>query len=162
MRGRSDFSWSKPSRRSGAVIFPGMIEPLPKIVVIIDTSGSIQKEELSAYVGQVDAILKQMGVSWLQVISVDAEVQVSKPVRFAREVISKKMLVGGGGTDMCLGIEEAEKMKADICVVLTDGFSPWPENPPRVKTFVYLSSKRGLCYVPDFLPTFVGEVPLDS
>jgi len=52
----------------------------------------------------------------------------------------EKILAGGGGTDMGIGIDAAMKLKQkpDIIIVLTDGQTPWPNRPPKAKTIIGL------------------------
>jgi len=50
-------------------------------------------------------------------------------LRSARQV----ELIGAGGTDMGAGIAAAAALRprSAVTVVLTDGFTPWPDEPPR-------------------------------
>lgn len=56
-----------------------------------------------------------------------------------------------GGTDMREGIARAEANGVDLCIVLTDGETPWPERPPRVPLLLVLTGEP-LMPLPPWLP----------
>ena len=70
------------------------------------------------------------------VLSCDAAVGVVRRVARAEEL----ELVGGGGTDMRVGITTAleQRIKPHVIVVLTDGCTPWPEAPPPARVIAGL------------------------
>lgn len=107
-------------------ILPGGRDGLPRIALVVDTSGSMGDRELEQALAEVRRILALVGT--LTVYSVDAAVQAVQTVRDVRQV----RLKGGGGTDMRVGIEEALKGRPDLIVVYTDGHTPWPKRPPPV------------------------------
>jgi predicted metal-dependent peptidase len=111
-------------------ILPGGRDGLPRIALVVDTSGSMGDRELEQALAEVRRILALVGT--LTVYSVDAGVQAVQTVRDARQV----RLKGGGGTDMRVGIEEALKGRPDLIVVYTDGHTPWPEKAPPVPVVV--------------------------
>jgi predicted metal-dependent peptidase len=78
----------------------------------------------------VEGLLRAVGVARkLRVLACDTAVGPARRVTSARQV----ELVGGGGTDMGAGIEAAAALRPRpaITVVLTDGYTPWPDGPPR-------------------------------
>jgi len=111
-------------------ILPGGRDGLPRIALVVDTSGSMSDRELGQALAEVRRILALVGT--LTVYSVDAAVQAAQTVRDARQV----RLKGGGGTDMRVGLEEALKGRPDLIVVYTDGHTPWPEKAPPVPVVV--------------------------
>jgi predicted metal-dependent peptidase len=79
---------------------------------------------------EVEGLLRALGVSrQLRVLACDTAVAPAQRVSSARQV----ELVGGGGTDMGAGISAATALRPrpSITVVLTDGFTPWPGQPPK-------------------------------
>jgi hypothetical protein len=131
--GMVDYSYRKPSRRSTAVddvILPGFVRPLPELAVILDTSGSMHEALLSEALAEVDGLVRSLGAGRrrLRIIPCDAAVHGVQRVTSARQV----ELLGGGGTNMGEGIAAAGalKPKPSVVVVLTDGFTPWPTEPP--------------------------------
>jgi predicted metal-dependent peptidase len=70
------------------------------------------------------------------------EVTVMSRQRVASAAAAR--LVGGGGTDMGAGIADAlrGRPRPDIVVVLTDGYTPWPEAAPPARVVVCLVGTR--------------------
>jgi predicted metal-dependent peptidase len=101
------------------------------VAVVIDTSGSMGDAELAAALAEVTGVLREVGVrgNRVTVLACDADVQAVSRVAATEQIT----LGGGGGTDMRVGIEAALATpdRPNIVVVLTDGFTPWPDgNPP--------------------------------
>ncbi|MFF9765320.1 VWA-like domain-containing protein [Streptomyces sp. NPDC053086] len=132
--GAVDYTYRRPSRRTPAlrgVVLPSLRRPLPRVAVVIDTSGSMGDAELSAALAEVTGVLREVGVrgNRVTVLACDADVQAVSRVAATEQIT----LGGGGGTDMRVGIEAALATpdRPNIVVVLTDGFTPWPAgNPP--------------------------------
>ncbi|VVM24061.1 Sll7028 protein [uncultured Gammaproteobacteria bacterium] len=60
---RDDFSYSRPSRRTGEAILPALKSHQIDIIVAIDTSGSISQEEVNEFVSEVSAIKSNLRAS---------------------------------------------------------------------------------------------------
>jgi predicted metal-dependent peptidase len=140
LTGRRDYVYTRPSRRQSAmrvgtteIILPAMRKPAPpSVAVIIDTSGSISEKDVELFLSEVDGIARANGIAQgLTIIPCDAEVGPIQKLR-SRGAITELQLPGGGGTDMGRGIAAAAELKPipKIVIVLTDGYTPWPAEPP--------------------------------
>jgi len=136
--GAVDYSYRRPSRRSsvagavgdGAVVLPALRRPVPEVAVVCDTSGSMSDTLLAMALTEVDGLLKSLGLArQLRVLACDTTVEAVQRVASSRQVT----LTGGGGTDMGAGISAAAALRPRpaVCVVLTDGITPWPDAPPK-------------------------------
>jgi predicted metal-dependent peptidase len=131
--GAVDYSYRRPSRRAGAagsVVLPALRRPVPEVAVVCDTSGSMSDDMLAASLAEVEGLLAALGLArQLRVLACDAAAAPARRVTSARQV----ELTGGGGTDMGAGIEAAAALRPRpaVTVVLTDGLTPWPDEPPR-------------------------------
>jgi predicted metal-dependent peptidase len=152
--GHDDFSYSRPSRRSPqGVVLPGMIRAEPSIAFVIDTSGSMSDKMVGRALAEIKGTMRAAGVMKVAVISCDAAVGFSSKV----QRIEKVELVGGGGTDMRVGIDYATKLRPRprAIIVLTDGDTPWGETPvPGVRVVAALV-KQGAPKPPAWIRTVV-------
>ncbi|MEU7934777.1 vWA domain-containing protein [Micromonospora echinofusca] len=128
--GAVDYTYRRPSRRSGAtrgVVLPSLRRPVPRVAIVVDTSGSMGDGRLTAALAEVAGVLRAVGVGGnrVTVLSCDAAVHVVRRVHTVGEV----RLAGGGGTDMRAGIDAALRGRPHVVVVLTDGLTPWPAAP---------------------------------
>jgi len=132
--GRWDYSYVRPSRRpTGPFIKPSMRTPLLSAALVVDTSGSMSQGDLDAAMSEVTGVLHTSGVARdrVMLLSCDAATTQASPIRSVTSV----RLVGGGGTDMRVGIAAAERLRPtpDVTIVLTDGDTPWPQAPTRTR-----------------------------
>jgi len=131
--GAVDYSYRRPSRRASAVpdvVLPALRRPVPEIAVVCDTSGSMNEELLAMALAEVEGLLRGLGLGRrLRVLACDTAVGPAQRVSSARQVT----LVGGGGTNMGAGITAAYALRPRpaVCVVLTDGYTPWPPAAPK-------------------------------
>ena len=131
--GRVDYSHRRPSRRAAAVphvVLPSFARPVPAVAVVVDTSGSMGRDDLRACLREIDGIIDGVGLrtAGVRVLACDVDVHaVTKVV-----VADRASLVGGGGTDMVAGIRAALELRPrpEVVIVLTDGYTPWPAQPP--------------------------------
>ena len=127
-RGRSDYSYRRPSRRhSGSkYIFPGMMTYTPTVMMGIDKSGSMGINDTVSSLREAEGILK--GASrrdGMRIFTVDTEVKNIQTV----STVAQLDMVGGGGTDMTVAWDYAmslpRKQRPDLFVLATDGEFYW-------------------------------------
>jgi predicted metal-dependent peptidase len=150
--GCHDYAYQRPGRRRiPRVVTPAMRRPLTTVALVVDTSGSMGQAELDAALAEIKGVIRAAGIGHrgVLVLACDASVGASTRVQRVEEV----QLVGGGGTDMRVGIEAAEQSRPrpDVTVVLTDGYTPWPERPTRSRLLVArIGGNAALSSVPDW------------
>jgi predicted metal-dependent peptidase len=130
-------SYARPARRTipGGLVLPVHRLPIPNIFLVLDTSGSMGDDDIGAGLACVWDACEVLGR--VSVVSCDAD--ASEPVEIRHVDELQEHLRGGGGTDMCVGIDRAAERNPDAIVVVTDGDTPWPEDEPDVPLVIVLT-----------------------
>lgn len=126
-RGAPDYTYQRPNRRQAAMPnaprLKGLKKYSPKAVVCIDTSGSMTTRCKVKVIQVCQQGLQAIGK--FPVVCGDAKVQSDSMLTAIKDEFE---FPGGGGTDMRVLIEYAEKKyKPDVIVIGTDGETAWPE-----------------------------------
>jgi len=129
---RIDYSFSRPSRRQSVyqpLIPPSLSGDLTgQIACVVDTSGSIDDVQLTRILSEVCGILEVFNTP-VTIIPCDAKAYAPILLTRSTNLAQITSMPGGGGTNMIRGIEAALALKPtpDVVVVLTDGYTRYPE-----------------------------------
>lgn len=156
--GHGDYTWKKLPRRApaGSLRLPAPFRPLPKVIVTVDTSGSMGDEDLSKALGVIKLGLRSVPAGGIMVYAGDTDLKASKKCFRTDDVI----LAGGGGTSQASLVRSAfrEAGRVDAIVMVTDGETDWPKQlGPRVVVCLTRGSRES-CHVPDWMTCIPLEV----
>jgi len=130
---RDDFSYSRPSRREGDFILPKLRSDQINVVIAIDTSGSIRREEIDEFLSEVNAIKGQMRAR-VSLLACDAELASDCPWIYEPWEAFRlpDSLQGGGGTafEPVFRWVGNETFAPDLLVYFTDADGTFPEKEP--------------------------------
>lgn len=143
VRGNVDYTYSRLNRQNwvnGGVILPGMHRPVPRIAVVLDTSGSMSRDMVIDCLTEIKGIAAATGTTDVTLIQVDTDV-----TSVTTWEPGKIELKGRGGTDLRTGIDHAASLRTpiNVLIILSDGGSEWPTAPPK-----------GMHVVAAILPTY--------
>jgi predicted metal-dependent peptidase len=157
-----DFTYSRPSRKfiSQDIYMPSTYGEKIKVIVSLDTSGSISPEELTRFMSEIVGIYKSFVEVDFWVLPHDVEVH--NPISVNTYSIGKLLKMkpeGGGGTSHCLVYDYIRKNRLEretkILVAFTDGYSTYPEKRPTVSTVFVLAGHHCL---PKDMPKWSDKV----
>lgn len=148
--GADDYTRARVSRRSTAhmgllPILPALRSPKPEVAVVLDFSRSMLGKPVQRAVSEAVGIVEALGLP-VRMYAVDTVVHADKIVQSRKDV--EMLNRGGGGTDMVVGIQAADRPKRgsrpDVIVLVTDGETPWPtpQQMPRAKLVVAVIGNR--------------------
>lgn len=127
----------KPSRRFGFEYMGSKREFTTKLLLAIDTSGSISNQNLKNFYGVINKFFKY-GIESIDVLNFDCELQ-GEPVSFKKRQTSFT-ISGRGGTDFQPVFDYAkDHPEYDGVIILTDGYADHPQKKPGTKArFVWV------------------------
>ncbi len=130
---REDYSFQRPSRREGAAILPSLKSTRLDIAIVLDTSGSIDDDEMREFVSEVNALKGQLSAR-ITLLACDDHLAAGAPWVFEpwEEVRVPDKLEGGGGTSFVppLAWAQAQDRAPDLLVYFTDAEGTFPEREP--------------------------------
>lgn len=141
--GNRRLSYSRRNRRFNQFGMPGNTrKSAAHVCIVIDVSGSITNFMLGRFFGTVESSTNHAVVSLVQW---DAELQHYTPNYRAGDWRSIP-INGRGGTDMGTAIDWVanNRMAGDLCILLTDGQTPWPSRKPINLLTVIANTKKSV------------------
>ena len=135
-RGDLQYTIKRQSRRFGTR--PGLrIRRVSRLLVAVDTSGSINDAELHRFFTEIDAIHRTG--AYVHVVECDATVQRDYPYNGR----TPTAVAGRGGTDFDPVFKFINRSvhRFDGCIYLTDGYASRPEVRPRCPLLWVLTSE---------------------
>jgi len=131
---RDDYSFQRTSRREAAALMPRLHSQSVKVVVALDTSGSVQQAELQEFLSEIDALKGQVRAD-VTLHACDDKLDPNGPWHFAlwESVRLPEEICGGGGTDFrpLFDWVEREHLSPDLLVYFTDAEGRFPDHEPH-------------------------------
>lgn len=148
--GSVDFSFSRISRRQGGVgfgvgcpVIPALVTPLPSVVFVLDTSGSMCREQLAAGISETCAVLQACGSKEIDFLSCDHAVHAHGRVQRPQQL--SRLVKGGGGSSFVPAFDHIARMrnKPRLAIFATDGDISVPEHAPNGLDVIWLLISAG-------------------
>jgi predicted metal-dependent peptidase len=135
-RHTQDYTWSRPNSRYAVLglFLPDLRAAAPdNIAFVVDTSGSVPPEALTAITAELESYLRQYTATTLTILYADAAV-TGRASYTCDDLPLHLTPVGGGGTDFGPALTElAGDDPPPACVVyLTDLEGAFPNEPPSM------------------------------
>jgi predicted metal-dependent peptidase len=130
---RDDYTWQRPSRREGEVIWPSLHSRSGDIHVAIDVSGSVTEADLAEFLGELNALKGTTPVR-ITLFACDSDLAEGAPWVFEAwdELRLPQQFAGGGGTSFAPVFEWIDRAgrQPDTLLYFTDAEGEFPKDAP--------------------------------
>jgi len=141
---KSSFSFMPPNKKYlyRGIYLPSLSSDLLRIVVAIDSSGSIDEELLAIFLAEVDSITQHYPNYEIDIITADTKIQ-SHQVFLPSETLHYEVS-GRGGTDFKVVFEYIERYidYPTLLLYFTDGMGSFPDREPPYDTIWVMPSSN--------------------
>jgi len=141
---REDYNWARPSRREGDAILPSLRSNELKVVVGLDTSGSISHEEMRQFISEIDAIKGQANAH-ITLLACDAALAADGPwiAEPWEQLQLPHAFKGGGDTDFRPVFEwvAQQDTHCDLLIYFTDAQGDFPPHEPAMPVIWLIKGK---------------------
>jgi predicted metal-dependent peptidase len=110
------------------------VRRVPKLVLVVDVSGSVEAPLLARFAGEIEALVRRLEAVLVLVVG-DERVREVRTVRPGALRLSEIRFEGGAGTDFAPLLAEAARHDPDATIVLTD--LQGPAGPPPRKPVLW-------------------------
>lgn len=145
---RDDYSFQRASRREGEALMPRLHSQGVKVVVALDSSGSVTREELQEFLTEIGALKAQVRAEII-LHACDDKLCPNGPWRYELwdEITLPEGVSGGGGTDFRPVFDwlDRDRLSPDLLVYFTDAEGRFPDREP---SFPVLWLVKGKAPVP--------------
>lgn len=168
-----DRSFSKINKRAAGfipdIIMPGYVSFNPNVMFALDTSGSMDKDEIMKALTECQSIIDNglNGSCKMRAFCVDTEIKEEQVVSDVNDL----NVTGRGGTDMMPAFRYIRDMgihdKPDLFVLATDGYVPWDacrDYMPdwECSVVILITDRSGLKQVPTWLQDEATVLSIDD
>jgi predicted metal-dependent peptidase len=124
----------RPSRRFEFEQMGSHYDFKTRLLIAIDTSGSVGSEELARYLRIISTFFKY-GIEEVDVLMFDTEVQGNPlTIKYSRKHLDSLLIKGRGGTNFQAPVDYVKDHPGyDGLVIITDGYAPVPDVPAHLR-----------------------------
>jgi predicted metal-dependent peptidase len=124
----------RPSRRFEFEQMGSHYDFKTRLLIAIDTSGSVGSEELARYLRIISTFFKY-GLEEVDVLMFDTEVQGNPlTIKYSRKHLDSLLIKGRGGTNFQAPVDYVKDHPGyDGLVIITDGYAPVPDVPAHLR-----------------------------
>ena len=150
---RDDYSFQRTSRREagnpGDAMMPRLYSQGVNVIVLLDTSGSVTRDELQEFLSEIDALKAQVRAD-VTLHACDDKLAEAGPWRYAmwESVQLPEEIAGGGGTDFRPAFEwiQREHLSPDLLVYFTDAEGQFPVREPTYPVVWLVKGKADVSF----------------